>query len=135
MSDRRSFLKTVVALVTALVMPISSVFGYSRKARLIVNGIEMALPDKLDIRIEIDGVAVMQSVKLEIVGGVLKINEGGTGQSVAVHSSKGGGIEIGGDRCISVWNMDSGLQPTISFYPNVSDSFMTIMEREQGFSF
>ncbi len=114
---RRMFLTTLGALGLALIAPVARVFGYCRGARLIVNGVEMALPKSLDIRLEIEpGGAQMDGIRLEVVGGVLHVSstEMTKESALYVESSKGGSVRLVGNRHgIFLMDSDGHDNPTV----------------------
>jgi len=111
---RRHFLTTVAALSLALISPLASLAGFKRKAKLVINGIELDLPKKLDISLEIPPEGVdMGAIKLHISGGQLRvICEDET--ALVVDSSSGGGIDLAGwPEAVRVTNTDQHKTPTI----------------------
>ncbi len=116
---RRSFLKTVAALGVALVAPAARACGWWKGTRLIVNGVSLELPDKLDITLEVDGARTIGSITFTITGGVLTVT--GPDAALLVQSKNGGGIVFVGDICgAKVLNSDSNRQATVTFTHSAS---------------
>lgn len=94
MTNRRSFFATAAALGMSLFAPVGRLFGYCRGARLIINGVELALPETIDIRIELDRPNVfLGPLRLTVSGGrMCFINDSDRGAGIEIRTENLGGI-------------------------------------------
>ena len=104
--NRRNFWKTVTVLGLSILAPVGKLFGYCNWPKLIINGVEIPLPNKLDIVLDIPQYCQeMSYIHVLIRGNKLTINNP-SGPALLVERENGGCLEFIGTEAVFIRNKD-----------------------------